>query len=700
MASCADDSEEENILYDVLVHEEWPQESELLVKAIKERPRGSVVGRFASVAERSLWTFVRSVGYPLRSTTSCTLPNGLVQLVNNQINWQIAVSSDSRLIAILQDTCIEIRSHRDEYASIVGKCTVSVCKDPYPQWRKVTWNRDSTMIGFSDSSGNVQVFDVVGSLLCTIPKDETYMHTVPLDINVPIDLSCAIASLIFVEYKPNQQWSAKLLVINYQGFLRSYFVSPTGGSERSHTFLFTHLYPRGVCSVVYNQKHAMLIVGGPSAAEEHFDHSFFRKFRSQNIVETAVEYSQDGDWRALDAIFTYHGRYTSLHRLAILGNFPETMSPFEYRDLLPEGGLLEDNTNVLNWEYPSRNKDWCEEDFCTSQINPHPEDYGAFLYEENPHLDKYRTTNPSDKLLTEWYKFRACEIEQFSRQVDNALELINLGIERNISDLNDLHTDLVTMETLVYECGTEPAITFEEFRELSDIEKLQMLMAKPTKDMYIKNVRQWLVPFLQRCDRKKQGSAQTLLRLYLVSMAKDDLTFPVMIFENSRPDKPDAIIRDVQQVFSIAIDCIYNCERDDQLNLAWTLFQSLPQKGYGLLCSGRLENIKLAGDLMDRGMDELDGAGSSRLMMLNEIKVPYDRSVELVLNAAMEYFNSSSNLTDPCMELAKACLHLIADVPATIRAELDLIEALQLLSNYDVKILPLQGKKLYLKLVL
>ena len=41
------------------------------------------------------------------------------------------------------------------------------------------------------------------------------------------------------------------------------------------------------------------------------------------------------DWQAVDVIFTYHGKDTLPHRLAILANFPETFSPFDYRSLLP-----------------------------------------------------------------------------------------------------------------------------------------------------------------------------------------------------------------------------------------------------------------------------------------------------------------------------------------------------------------------------
>ena len=46
----------------------------------------------------------------------------------------------------------------------------SVQKDPYPQWRQLAWSPDCTMLAYADSSGEVKVFDLVGSLLFTIDK--------------------------------------------------------------------------------------------------------------------------------------------------------------------------------------------------------------------------------------------------------------------------------------------------------------------------------------------------------------------------------------------------------------------------------------------------------------------------------------------------------------------------------------------------
>lgn len=56
--------------------------------------------------------------------------------------------------------------------------------------------------------------------------------------------------------------SAELLVINYHGRLKSYYVSRDKGYKSRHSFVFSGHYPLGISSVVYLSKHKMLLVGG------------------------------------------------------------------------------------------------------------------------------------------------------------------------------------------------------------------------------------------------------------------------------------------------------------------------------------------------------------------------------------------------------------------------------------------------------
>lgn len=50
-------------------------------------------------------------------------------------------------------------------------------------------------------------------------------------------------------------------------------------------------------------------------------------------------------------------------------------------------------------------------------IEPTLQDEGQFLYEKQPELLKYRTTDLSVDLVTDWYLSRAQEIEEYAMQV-------------------------------------------------------------------------------------------------------------------------------------------------------------------------------------------------------------------------------------------------------------------------------------------
>lgn len=72
-------------------------------------------------------------------------------------------------------------------------------------------------------------------------------------------------------------------------------------------------------------------------------------------------------------------------------------------------------------------------------------------------------------------------------------------------------------------------------------------------------------------------------------------------------------------------------------------------------------------------------------------RIKCSRGMELVLDAAKEYFNSSADLSDKAMDLARECLNLIEDRSSALQEEFDLIAALALLDDFGITILPLQG---------
>ncbi|KAF0870718.1 NBAS protein, partial [Crocuta crocuta] len=534
------------------------------------------------------------------------------------------------------------------------------------------------------------------------------------------------------------------------------------------------------------------ILGVPHASEQRYDAEFFKKFRNQNIVLSARTYARESNVQALEILFTYHGSDLLPHRLAILSNFPETTSPHEYSVLLPEACYNGDSLVLIPWrEHKHRERDWCEELERRMVVEPSLQDESEFLYAAQPELLRYRTPRLSVEKVMDWYQTRAEEIEHYARQVDCALSLIRLGMERNIPGLLVLCDNLVTLEALVYEAGCDLTLTLKELQQLKDIEKLRLLMSSCSEDKYVRSAYQWMVPFLHRCEKQSPGVANELLKEYLVTLAKGDLKFPLKIFQHSKPDLQQKIIPDQDQLMAVALECIYNCERNDQLSLCYDILECLPQRGCGpktevtaalhdmvdqleqilsvsellekhglekpisfvkntqsspeearalmvrltrhtgrkqppvseshwrmllqdmltmqqnvytcldsdacyeiftesLLCSSRLENIHLAGHMMHCSACSANPPASAAQKGKTHYRVSYERSIDLVLAASREYFNSSTNLTDTCMDLARCCLQLITDRPAAIQEELDLIQALGCLEEFGVKILPLQ----------
>ncbi|XP_014586788.2 NBAS subunit of NRZ tethering complex [Equus caballus] len=534
------------------------------------------------------------------------------------------------------------------------------------------------------------------------------------------------------------------------------------------------------------------ILGVPHASEQRYDAEFFKKFRNQNIVLSARTYARESNVRALEILFTYHGSDLLPHRLAILSNFPETTSPHEYSVLLPEACYNGDSLMIIPWhERKHRDKDWCEELECRMVVEPSLQDESEFLYAAQPELLRFRTSQLAVEKVMDWYQSRAEEIEHYARQVDCALSLIRLGMERSIPGLLALCDNLVTLEALVYEAGCDLTLTLKELQQMKDIEKLRLLMNSCSEDKYVTSAYQWMVPFLHRCEKQSPGVANELLKEYLVTLAKGDLKFPLKIFQHSKPDLQQKIIPDQDQLMAVALECIYTCERSDQLSLCYDILECLPQRGYGhetevttalhdlvdqleqilsvsellekhglekpisfvkstqssseearklmvrltrhtgrkqppvseshwrmllqdmltmqqnvytclgadacyeiftesLLCSSRLENIHLAGQMMHCSACSMNPPASVAHKGRTQYRVSYQKSIDLVLAASREYFNSSASLTDSCMGLARCCLQLITDRPTAIQEELDLIQALGCLEEFGVKILPLQ----------
>ncbi|KAF3849780.1 hypothetical protein F7725_019499 [Dissostichus mawsoni] len=129
-------------------------------------------------------------------SSSC-LPLGLVRLAHKQINWQLVLASNGKLLAVVQDQCVEISA-----------------KGPKPPVAKGGMEPRLHPAGLRRQHWHRGLFDLIGSELFVIPPS----------VSFPGDFSCAVAGLIFLEDTGSVHWSAELLVITYGGGLKSYLV--------------------------------------------------------------------------------------------------------------------------------------------------------------------------------------------------------------------------------------------------------------------------------------------------------------------------------------------------------------------------------------------------------------------------------------------------------------------------------------------
>nr|XP_033793445.1 neuroblastoma-amplified sequence [Geotrypetes seraphini] len=271
-----EEMEEENVLYDLLVNVEWPPEAEPQPRGYRRHGASS----FITKAITGPASFI--LQYIWYSPAKFSLPIGLVRRISKQVNWHLVLASNGKLLAIVQDQCVEIRSAKDDFGSVIGKCQVP--KDPNPHWRRVAWSHDCTLLAYTESTGTVRLFDLMGSELFVIPPANSF----------PGDFGYAVAGLIFLEYKASTQWSAELLVINYCGQLKSYLISvgTNQSYQENHSFNFDSHYCHGITTAVYHPGHRLLLVGGCETSEDGVSKAMQNGITAWRILSGTPYYKQ------------------------------------------------------------------------------------------------------------------------------------------------------------------------------------------------------------------------------------------------------------------------------------------------------------------------------------------------------------------------------------------------------------------------
>ena len=244
--SLEDSGETKNILYDIVTYKEWEQDPEL------QRNGGSDRSDPASAVSK-LW---RSSGQ-----MTPAVPASVERLRQAGLAWQLAVSPDAGLMAVLGDTCLEVWSSKDNYTQLLGRRPVE--RDPASQWRHVLWTRDCQLLALASSSGHVEVCDTVGGHVYHVISPRIAASQPGwADSARSGPLRTSYAGVFFTEVRVRDVtrdtgWVSEMVVCEVSGAITSFLVSLSGYQELSRYDLGWSVTSAALCSTL-----GLLIISG------------------------------------------------------------------------------------------------------------------------------------------------------------------------------------------------------------------------------------------------------------------------------------------------------------------------------------------------------------------------------------------------------------------------------------------------------
>ncbi|KAJ3163599.1 hypothetical protein HDU86_000182 [Geranomyces michiganensis] len=322
----------------------------------------------------------------------------------------------------------------------------------------------------------------------------------------------------------------------------------------------------------------------PASFADHFEW-----FRDCDLVSEAINLALNESYSALETLFTRHGKEILPYRLSILSFIPETADPTSYKQLLPKIDIA--TGHEIEWlVIPWKRADWTEtesvQDFVKLLVEGDEEDLDAEADEGTLKSHNYPASGSE---VTAWYTARACEMEALSGQTDISLDLVRLGQRNDVRGLEDIHEDLVTLSTLLYECYDPTSkdvaeLSLESLQCRSPSEVLRLFIAQSDAKTIAFDVRTYVLPYLARLSdawARSNGQAPTgqpseqameLLYDWVLSISSTQLDWCAEIFEASMPlTVNSAGILDKARILNLIVKCAYNCVRTDQ----WDVYARL-----------------------------------------------------------------------------------------------------------------------------
>ena len=132
---------------------------------------------------------------------------------------------------------------------------------------------------------------------------------------------------------------------------------------------------------------------------------------------------------------------------------------------------------------------------------------------------------------------------------------------------------LRTLDCLAYEVQAPP-MELDSLEQLAPVGQMLLLLTNWEVEP-LSAIRCHLLPFLQRLEDHQQGQMSELLSVFCNNVAATDLSFPLLIIEQSGPDKTGPILYSVVDTTRLAIDCCYALKSGAQLDLMERMVESI-----------------------------------------------------------------------------------------------------------------------------
>ena len=149
--------------------------------------------------------------------------------------------------------------------------------------------------------------------------------------------------------------------------------------------------------------------------------------------------------------------------------------------------------------------------------------------------------------------------------------MLTLALERGADVEWELLHNLRTLDCLVYEVQNVGL----DLASLERMETLEMMELLVSDHMTVTGVRRFLQPFLQRLEDNRPGEMRRLVSEFCVRRSEDDLSFALVVVENSGPDKTGPVLYSVVDTIRLALDCCYANTTGTQLDIAEKIYISI-----------------------------------------------------------------------------------------------------------------------------